>query len=136
MFKHFNNSMFRHLLILCLSLALLLAQSNRLHMHLQHNDHPSVESGHVVDVHIASLFHDINLANHIDDHHSTAIDISSANIVKKISLFNPLAIILLLVTLFLLSPCRALISRQRLYKILRTPVYYLLYPPLRAPPIA
>jgi len=136
MLKSSNNSVLQYLLILCLSLALLLAQSNRLHMHLEHDDHSSIESGHVVNVHIASLLHDIDLANHQDDHHLMAIDISSANIVKKISLFNPLAIILLLVTLFLLLPCRALISRQRLYKILRTPVDYLLYPPLRAPPIA
>jgi len=132
MFKRSNNLVLQYLLILCLSLSLLLAQSNRrLHMHLEHDVHPSVES-----VHVASLLHDIDLANHQDDHHLMAIDISSANIVKKISLFNPLAIILLLVTLFLLLPCRALISRQRLYKILRTPVDYLLYPPLRAPPIA
>jgi len=134
MFKYSNNSIFKHLLILCLSLALLLAQTSRLHMYLQHDGHPSLASGHVVNAHTASILHDIDLISHHDNHHSTAIDISSANIVKKTTSLNPLAILLLFVTFLLFISYRAYVPRQRFYHFIITPVYYLLYPPLRAPP--
>jgi len=131
-----KNSLLKYLLLLCLSLALILSQANRLHMHLQHDDHSSVATGHIVDVHKTTILHDIDLADHQDGgHHSTTIDISPDNLVKKTNLLNPLVLILLFIGLFLYLPRLTCLPRKRLYKELFNPCYYLLHPPLRAPPV-
>jgi len=132
--KHHNNSILKYLLVLCLGLTLIFSQSNRLHMHLQHDDHSSNASGHVINVHMSKLLHDINLVDHKDDDHSTAIDINPDNLVKKTNSLNPLVLILLYIGLFLYIPRLICLPRQRLYQILFTPCYYFIQPPLRAPP--
>jgi hypothetical protein len=134
--KSRNNLIFKYLLVLCLSITLLLAQSNRFHMHLEHDD-PSDTSAHVVDMHTASILHDFDLTHHDgvhEDHHTAAIDLNPDNLIKKINVLNPLSLLLLFVGLFLIMPRRACTYRQRYYKILSTLGYYLLQPPLRAPP--
>lgn len=136
--KNSNNPIFQYLLILCLSLALLLAQTNRLHMHLEHDDH-SATSGHVVDVHAASILHDLDLTHHDgflgDDHHPVAIDVSPDNLIQKTNLLNPLILILLFIGLLLILPRMVCRLRQRPYIKRFTSRYYLFQPPLRAPPL-
>lgn len=129
--KNPNYSIVRTLLIFCLSFALLLTQVNNLHMHVEHDEHVSE---HVVDVHIASLLHDIAFATHHDNHHYVAIDISSENWIKKTNSFNPLMLILLFIGLFLFKPRLVYTLRYRPCISQFTPCYYLLCPPLRAPP--
>ena len=133
--NHHNNPVLQYLLILCLSLALILSQTSRLHMHLQHDDHSSVASGHIVDVHTTTIQHDMDLADHHDDHHTAAIDINTDNLVKKTSSLNPLVLILLFLGLFLYLSRLINLPRLRRNQTLFTSCYYLLHPPLRAPPV-
>jgi len=134
--KYHNNPALQYLFILCLGLALILSQTNRLHMHLQHDDHSSVASGHIVGVHTTTTLHDVDLTDHHDgNHHSTAIDISPDNLIKKTNILNPLVLILLFIGLFLYLPRLICLPRQRRYKTQFIPCNYLLHPPLRAPPV-
>ena len=141
--KNANNPIFQYLLILCLSLALLLAQTNRLHMHLEHDDHSDTSGhavdGHVVDVHAASILHDFDLTHHegfLDgDHHPVAIDVSPDNLIQKTNLLNPLVLILLFIGFLLILPRLVCRIRQRPYIKRFTSRYYLFQPPLRAPPL-
>ena len=145
--KNANNSIFQILLILCLSLSLLLAQTNRLHMHLEHDDHADTAGhavdGHVVDVHAASILHDFDPLHHsghhdgflADDHHPVAIDVSPDNLIQKTNLLNPLIFILLFIGLLLILPRLFYRIRQRPYIKRSTSRYYLFQPPLRAPPL-
>lgn len=130
-----NNSILKQLLILCLSFALILSQANRLHIHPGHDEHSSAASGHIVDVHTSSILHDFELTGHHTDQHTAAIDVSPDNLINKANSLNPLVLILLFIGLFLYI-CRQLYQLwQRPYKILFTPCYYLIKPPLRAPPV-
>ena len=135
MYKNANNPIFQYLLILCLSLAFLLVQANRLHIHI---DQPgSAESAafepavfkHVNNVHVASLQHDSDLTHH----HHVAIDVSFD--IKKANLLDPLIPLLLVVGFFLIVPRLVCMRRQRSYAAPYSFYYYLLHPPLRAPPV-
>ena len=130
-----NNPVLQYILVLCLSFTLILSQTNLLHMHLQHDDHSSVASGHVIDVHTSTMLHDIDLAGHHGDQHSAAIDVNPDNLMNKTTSLNPLVFILLLIGLFLCSPRLIFLPRSRLYQIQFIPCNYLLHPPLRAPPV-
>jgi len=137
-----NNAVFQYLLILCLSIALVLSQTNRLHMHFMHDDHSSASSVHIVDVHTVLSQHDFDHhedhhseSHHPENHHPAAIDISPDNLIKKTNLLNPLLFILLFIGLFLYIPRLLCLSRQRLYQTRLLPCNYLLHPPLRAPPL-
>lgn len=131
--KYFNNPILQHRLILFFSLALLLAQTNRLHIHIEHDNH-SDTSVHIVNVHTTSILHDFDLIHHDDDHHPE-IDVSPDNLIKKINLLNPLVLILLFTGLLLIMPRLVCMYRQRIYSERFTPCYYLCQPPLRAPPV-
>lgn len=133
--KYQNNPVMYYLLVLCLSLALILSQTNRLHMHLQHDDLLSIDSGHIADVHTTTIQHDMDLAEHHNDHHVAAIDINTDNLVKKTHSLNPLLLLLLVIGLFLFRPLLISLRRPRPYQTLFTSCYYLLHPPLRAPPV-
>jgi len=128
------NLILQYLLILCLGLALLLTQTNRLHMHLEHNEHADV-SGHVVSVHTASILHDFDLTNRHVDHHPAAIDVSPDNLIKKTIVLTTPVLILLLIGFFLIEPRLVCLYRSRFYEKLFATCYYLFHPPLRAPPI-
>jgi len=130
-----NNSVLQYILVLCIGLALVLSQANQLHMHIQHDDHSSVVSGHIVNVHSATLLHDINLNDHHDDHHATGIDVNTDNLVKKSNSLNPLVVILFCIALFLFLPRLINLPRLLSYQPLFTSCYYLFHPPLRAPPV-
>jgi len=107
-------------------------------MHLEHDDH-SDASGHVVDVHTASILHDFDLTHHDgflgDDHHPVAIDVSPDNLIQKTNLLNPLILILLFIGLLLILPRMVCRLSQRPYIKRFTSRYYLFQPPLRAPPL-
>jgi len=122
------------LLILFLSIAILLTQANRLHMHLDHDDHASA-SEHVVNVHTASIAHDFELTETHEDHHPAAIDVTPDNFIKKTNILSPLELVFLFVGFFLIIPRLSRIIWHRLYKRLFTPCYYFLQPPQRAPPV-
>lgn len=136
--KATNNPIFQYVFILSLCIALLMAQTSGLHMHVQHDDHSSATPGHSVDIHIASTLHDINTHNHetLDDHHPVAIDISQDYLVKKTNLFNNLVLFIFFIGIFLCVPRhRCVFSRWR-YKPPTVSTYYnFLKPPLRAPPV-
>lgn len=133
--KHQNNSLIQYLLVLCLSFMLIQSQTNKLHMHLEHDDHSSVATGHVVDLHAASILHDFEVTDYHDDHHGTVIDISPDNLVNKANSLNPLVLFLLIIGVFLYMPRLLCLPRQRRYKTVFIPSSYLILPPLRAPPI-
>jgi len=150
--KIYNNSIFKYLifkylLVLCIGFTLLLAQTNRLHIHIEHENHSKsssyvtgkhVASEHAVGVHAASIQHDFNLTHHDGfhiDHHHTVVDVSSDYLIKKSNLSNPLVLIVLFIGLFMVIPSLAYMVRQRFYNILITSCYYILQPPLRAPPL-
>ena len=138
--KTYNNPIFEYMFILYLCITLLIAQASGLHIHVQHDDHSSSASGHIVDIHTASTHHDDIVTHHHegaqDDHHPAAIDISQDYLVKKTSLLDPLALIIFFIGLFLLTPQLRRIGSQWRYKPPTiNPCYYLLQPPLRAPPV-
>lgn len=139
--KAYNNPIFQYVFTLSLCIALLMAQTSGLHLHVQHDDHSSATSGHIVDIHIASTLHDINTHNHnheaLDDHHPAAIDISQDYLVKKTNLFNDLVLFIFFIGIFLCVPrLRCVFSRWR-YKPPTVNTYYnFLSPPLRAPPVS
>ncbi len=141
MHKDHNNSIFQTLLILCLSLVLLLVQTNRLHIHIDHSEQsgstePAVYNpavyNHVINVHTASIQHDLDFTNHHAENHHAAIDVSPD--IKKINLLEPLTLILF-IGFFLIIPRLICIRRQRFNKAHNPLYYYLLHPPLRAPPV-
>jgi hypothetical protein len=138
----FKYPVFKYLLVLCIGFTLLLAQTNLLHIHIEHENHSKlsgyVTSEHAVGVHAASIQHDFNLMHHDGfhvDHQHTVVDVSSDYLIKKANLSNPLVLILLFIGLFLVMPSLAYMVRQRFYTILITSCYYILQPPLRAPPL-
>ena len=137
--KTYNNPIFQYMFILYLCIALLIAQASGLHMHVQHDDHSSTASGHIIDIHTASTHHD-DIGTHQhgtqDDHHSAVIDISQDYLVKKTSLSDPLALIIFFIGFFLFTPQLRRISSQWRYKPPTIkPCYYSIHPPLRAPPV-
>ena len=131
--KNNYNPIFQYLSILCLSLALLLTQTDQLHMHLEHDDHADA-SGHFVTVHTASILHDFDLTNHHVDHHPAAIDVSPDSLIKKTILLTSPGLIPLLIGFFLIESRVVCAYRSRFYDLLLAPCFYFFQPPLRAPP--
>jgi hypothetical protein len=140
-----NHSSFQYALIACLGATLLFGQMFKLHMHIQHSDdalNASVEyasAEHVVDVHVSSsLYNTIHDGHHQDDfldhHNNTDIDISSSEFLKISKLLN-LFIFLIFVASFILSvPLLQRICKKHISETNQAVRYYLLQPPLRAPP--
>jgi len=122
-----NHKMFQYLLILCFSFVLIFLQTNKLHSHLVDDDHASVVSAHV---------HDFELINHHGEDYSTQIDTHSDNLINKVNSLNPLLLILLVSGFFLYIPRLVCLLKKRRYKIRFIACYYLIQPPLRAPPIS
>jgi len=140
MVKLHNNSMLKILLILCFGFTLLLSQASKMHMHLELDNH-AISSGHghanthVAGIHPESTPHDFNLTNHQNNHSTSAVDISAEKLQNKTNLLNLLVLIWLFFCLFLYSPRLRSVARLALSIIPFTSRYYLLQPPLRAPPI-
>lgn len=138
--RHTDNPVFRYAICGCLSIVLLFAQTFKLHMHIHHDGIPSfATAGHIVDVHLASSPHDTTYdTRHQDDiqhHHVAEIDISASSFMTKTDLLNPFMLLMLTVCIFLGAPQIRRIYRKDVAKTKRPPRYYLLHPPLRAPPL-
>lgn len=137
--KYLNNSFYQSALIAGLVLSLAFGHAFKLHMHLEHNHDPSSTlSEQKLDVHIASSFHDsVHNTLHQDDfqdHHLADIKVSPDSAVKKVKTFTPFIVLFLFLSLFLAVPPLRSVFRKHLQTKL-TSIYYLLSPPLRAPPI-
>ena len=136
-----NNNLFsQYALIACLGVLLLFAQTFKSHMHIQHDEnHSSATIVLIVDIHVSSVAHNSEHDTHnqfaAQDHHGAIeIDSGSSSFVKKAGLSSPF--VFLLVISFILSVPR-LIRRRRKHdaKTDRPPIFYLIHPPLRAPPL-
>ena len=137
--KYTNTSFFQYALIACMAIALTLSQVVKLHMHLEHDDVlSSTSTEHILDVHVASSLHDLTHNTHhnddFQDHHQADIKVSPDSVVKKIESFNPYILLFLFVSFFFSFPKIRSIFRKNIQSKL-TSTYYLLSPPLRAPPI-
>ena len=138
--KRPDNLISQYVLILCLGVALLFGQMSRLHMHVQHDgDHATAVAGHIVEIHNVLSLHEIDTthAGEQHDQHQVTSDISQNYLVKKASQMTHLALIGLFIGLFLYMP--RLFRLNSLWRYV-SPIlnfrYYLLYPPLRAPPLS
>jgi len=136
---HNNNLASRYAFIVCLSIMLLFSQTFQAHMHLQHNEHAAQESGHVIDIHVVSSFHDSAYDTHHQDdfithHDHPEVDVSVDSLVKKIGKINFSLLLFLVVGFILTVPLLLFVSKYYLFKIKSDSLYYFLNPPLRAPP--
>jgi hypothetical protein len=136
--KRYNNTVFQAVMIACLGVALLFGQTFKVHMHIQHDENPS-SAGHSTDVHVASSQHDtIYDTQHQDDfqahQHPAEIDVSSSSFVKKVEWLTPVVLLFFLISIILCAPQLCRFHRRHNSKKERPPNYYLLHPPLRAPP--
>jgi hypothetical protein len=122
-----------------LGIALVLGQALKLHMHIQHDGIPSLTTGHVVVVHTAISHHDITYdLQHQEDpqahHHLAEIDMSPDSATAKVVSFNPFMLLFLIACIFLCAPQLRYIRRWFALSTKPVSLYYLFYPPLRAPP--
>lgn len=135
-----NNSFFQYVLIASLAIAMIFGQLFKLHIHMEHDEVSSSSmSEHTFGMHAAYSLSDITRATHnhsdFQDNHDSEIKVSPESVVKKIDSFNTYLFLFLFVSLFLgVPPALRTIFRQYIQTKL-TSTYYLLSPPLRAPPI-
>lgn len=134
-----HNSAFKYTLIACLAIALIFGQLFKLHMHIEHDDvQTSTSSSHSMGIHTAFSFIDLEHAtaqhDKSQDNHPSEIKASPDSVVKKIESFTPYLLLFLLIFAFLGLPQLRIAYIQNIQSKL-TSSYYLLNPPLRAPPI-
>jgi len=135
-----NNLATRYAFILCLSIALLFSQTFQAHMHLQHAEYlAGADPEHVIDLHVASLFHQSTHDTHHQDdfmehQYHAEVDVSADSFVKKIEQLNFSMLLFLIIGFILSIPTSTAVSKYSLFKIRPKPLYYFLNPPLRAPP--
>ncbi|RDH84043.1 MAG: hypothetical protein DIZ80_07875 [endosymbiont of Galathealinum brachiosum] len=137
----YNNKVAQYVLIICLSAAILFVQSFKLHMHIQHDDAPLsyVAEGHLVGLHVAFPPHKTTYINHHqvttqDHHHPVEIDVSSSTFVKKMGLLNPFILLFFIISILICVTHTCRILRKHDSNAERPANYYLIQPPLRAPP--
>lgn len=139
--KHTNHYIPQFALIAYLVIALLLVQTFKLHAHIQHDGTPSSPTTeHSVDVHMAFSQHDTSYDIHhqdvFQDHlHSAEIDVSSSHFIKKTQLLNPFALLFFITSIILCISGTGRFQRRYYSRQKRPSDYYLLRPPLRAPPL-
>jgi len=135
-----NQSVSKYALIICLSVALLLGQMFKVHMHIQHDETPSpATAGHSIDVHAAlSLLNAMNNIHHHGDthdhHHHAVIDINTDTSLKAVDLFKLSIFLFLLAGIALSVPLLRGTRRRHIFNAKLLSLYYLLHTPLRAPP--
>lgn len=134
-----SNLLYHYALIACIGITLLLGQTFKLHMHIQHEENYSSNvSNQILDVHIASSLHDTTpVSDHGGSHHShhvAEVDISSDSLVKKIDSQTLLLILFFIVSTLLYRQHAVRIARPGIVESVPTTSFYLLHPPLRAPP--
>lgn len=120
--------------------ALLIAQTIKLHMHIDHENASLVGAEtHIVDVHALSYLDETNhdSTHHHDDTqlHHDSIDIDSAanNLVKKVQILNPFVFFVL--TLLIILSVPSLRQIRRGYEEKKHRAFSYCFPPQRAPPI-
>ena len=133
--RHNKKPISLYVLVIYVITALLLSQTFKMHAHTQHDD----SNSHAVNAHIAFSQHDTLPGefhqDEFDEHyHSSEVEIGNASIVKKTQLLNPFAMLLFIVILVLFTAQICLHQRRQQYKTEKPTNYYLLSPPLRAPP--
>lgn len=138
------NSISIYALIACLSIALLLGQTFKLHMHIAHDDISSA-GNHIVDVHVDTsvihssshnAIHDNHHEDNLDEgHHADEIDLSSSSLVKKSLSFNQFVLFFFVISIVLSLPQLSHFLRKQDFTLQQAISYYLLQPPLRAPPV-
>ncbi len=119
--------------------SLLLAQFMGLHLHVQHENASSSDHTHLLDIHSSTVdhgsHHDIFLdTTTISEHHSTSFDMNQDSLLKYAASLLGL-IVLALSSWLLLSPLNHYYSRYTRQPLLLKSFFYLLQPPLRAPPV-
>ena len=120
--------------------ALLIAQTFKLHLHIEHENTPLTDTEiHTVDVHAASYLHetnhDSNHHNDIQQHHNSIdidVDLTTNNIVKKVQLLNPF--VLFVFTLFIILCAPQLRQTRSWYQEIKPRAFSYCSPPQRAPP--
>ena len=127
---YMNNSLFRYRVTICMVFLLLFAQMFSLHIHFQHEE--SATSEHVVEVHVAT-FDDEHQVDYQDLHHSEEIKINAESVIKKMEFFSSFVLLFFLAIISLYLP-KLLSIHQQFIKTKFTTHFYLLNPPLRAPP--
>lgn len=137
--KSTNNLVFQYTLIACLAIALIFGQLFKLHMHIEHDDvHTSTSSSHSLGIHTAFSLIDLEHATaqqeNSQDNHPSEIKASPDSVVKKIESFTPYLLLFLSIIIFLGLPQLRVVFIKNIQSKL-TSGYYLLTPPLRAPPI-
>ena len=140
------SSFSKYALIACFAMALLLGQTFKLHMHIGHEDiSSSATTSHIVDVHadtsiMHSSSHNSMHDNHHEDdlgedHHADEIDLSSSSLVKKNLSFNQFVFFFFIISIVLSLPQLSHFLRKQDFTLQQAISYYLLQPPLRAPPV-
>lgn len=127
----------RGLLVVSLCLSVLFVQMFQFHMHIGHAENVS-EHGHLVNIHMEStshaVSHDTIYQNDTEVDHSAELDINPVAVKSKIDLSKLYLVFLIILTVaFLGFRTRNTFSAYN-RKLNFTSLYYLLNPPLRAPP--
>ena len=137
-----NSSAYRYALIVCLSIALLLSQTFKAHVHLHHDNFSGSAHQHTVDLHVDINHSDHNETNDILHHEDALnhqnhaeIDVSSESLVKKIKQTDLSVLLFLIIAFVLFTPRIQRDCKRYLCKAKPISLYYLFQPPLRAPPV-
>lgn len=138
------NSISIYALIACLGIALLLGQMFKLHMHIAHDDISSA-GNHIVDVHVDTSvihssshnsMHDNHHENNLEEsHHAEEISISFSSLVKKSMSLNQFVFFFFIISIVLSLLQLSRFLRKQDFTLQQAISYYLLQPPLRAPPV-
>lgn len=141
------SSFSKYALIACFAMALLLGQTFKLHMHIGHGDvSSSATTSHIIDVHAdTSIMHSSSSHNSIhdnhhednlgEDHHDDEIDLSFSSLLKKSMSLNQFVFFFFVISVVLSLPQLSRFLRKRDFTLQQAISYYLLQPPLRAPPV-
>jgi hypothetical protein len=137
--NHTNNSVSRYVFVACLAIALILSQVFKLHMHIVHDDsHPAFGTQQVLDIHPVIKVHEVTDGsqdqNDFQNHHLNDVKVTPDSIAKKVDSFSLDLLLFLFISFFLSSVKTRSVFRKNTRAILIS-TYYLINPPLRAPPV-
>ncbi len=133
-----HNLNVRSMPIICLCLIMLFVQTFKVHVHVEHlNSLP--DSVHMTEVHFDSSSHKHYHGGHdqldFESTHPPHLDVNPTGTIVKLDLIKiSLTFVLLLLIVFLIPWIK---NSFRLYVVKETIVsrFFLLFPPLRAPPL-
>lgn len=135
-----NNVLGNKAIYVLLIFALLIAQTFKLHLHIEHENTSLTDTeSHIIDVHAISHLHEMNHdSTHHDDiqnHHNSEIDVNSTtnNLVKKTQLLNPFVFFVLTLLIILCVP--QLRQARHWYEEKKHRAFSYCSPSQRAPPV-